>query len=351
MRPAPGRFETRPSGGPQHDETAALGAPRPADGHRRLPLAARTRSCRRSSPPGTASAGSIRPGCSSVARLRSGRLRLHLDRADDRPPERRLVHQRARRSSRPTPSTASPRAAAPPAWRCRSACSATPASTRRRRSPGSPSRPSCSIDDPLRDAAPRAARPRARRATSRRTSRSRRGSAPSCSRSSPRLAGYFLSSERAVRVLGRGHAGLDQRVPPAPPGHRPRGPPRHRAGAIALRASATAGSSRTGGLDGALDLRLPRADGRAGRHRRRTRPDARPVRLRRRVRALVGAAHARRRRLRRGRPLGDPGAGRHPRARWPLLGTLVFRLFSFWLPLPAGAAAAIAFRRRYRPAA
>jgi uncharacterized protein (TIRG00374 family) len=32
-----------------------------------------------------------------------------------------------------------------------------------------------------------------------------------------------------------------------------------------------------------------------------------------------------------------------------LLGTLVFRLFSFWLPLPAGAAAAIAFRRRYRP--
>ena len=34
-----------------------------------------------------------------------------------------------------------------------------------------------------------------------------------------------------------------------------------------------------------------------------------------------------------------------------LLGTLVFRLFSFWLPLPAGAAAAIAFRRRYRPAA
>ncbi|HZP30329.1 MAG TPA: lysylphosphatidylglycerol synthase transmembrane domain-containing protein [Acidimicrobiia bacterium] len=34
-----------------------------------------------------------------------------------------------------------------------------------------------------------------------------------------------------------------------------------------------------------------------------------------------------------------------------LLATLVFRLFSFWLPLPAGAAAAIAFRRRYRPAA
>jgi uncharacterized protein (TIRG00374 family) len=33
-----------------------------------------------------------------------------------------------------------------------------------------------------------------------------------------------------------------------------------------------------------------------------------------------------------------------------LLATLVFRLFSFWLPLPAGAAAAIAFRRRYRPA-
>jgi hypothetical protein len=32
-----------------------------------------------------------------------------------------------------------------------------------------------------------------------------------------------------------------------------------------------------------------------------------------------------------------------------LLATLVFRLFSFWLPLPAGAAAAIAFRRRYRP--
>lgn len=34
-----------------------------------------------------------------------------------------------------------------------------------------------------------------------------------------------------------------------------------------------------------------------------------------------------------------------------VLATLVFRLFSFWLPLPAGAAAAIAFRRRYRPAA
>jgi uncharacterized protein (TIRG00374 family) len=33
-----------------------------------------------------------------------------------------------------------------------------------------------------------------------------------------------------------------------------------------------------------------------------------------------------------------------------LLATLVFRLFSFWLPLPFGAAAAIAFRRRYRPA-
>jgi uncharacterized protein (TIRG00374 family) len=34
-----------------------------------------------------------------------------------------------------------------------------------------------------------------------------------------------------------------------------------------------------------------------------------------------------------------------------VLATLVFRLFSFWLPLPAGAAAAIAFRRRYRTVA
>ena len=40
-----------------------------------------------------------------------------------------------------------------------------------------------------------------------------------------------------------------------------------------------------------------------------------------------------------------------PRRRSPraLLATLAFRLFSFWLPLPAGLVGYLAFRRRYGP--